>query len=260
MRKLAWILGFGFALSASACGKKAAPPAGAGTAAATAATGTAAPETAAPTAKPAPKIDPNDPHETFQLVLEKGKTALKGAQRERFEVLSQAEELKFDEPHKAQADAFAALRKKVEEFSIGEDAATLATSAKRVCALIEEVRTGALKLTDDGNAELKVLGDQQKELEAKQKDGGKVSQATWDKLDQAKQAVSVPVLAARHLWLALKTILVESLTVVDLGSHQVQLDFKECLTTVAKNPIPFDIAQTQLEKVIEKATYYTNLE
>ncbi len=255
MRDLMIIVGVGLVLGVGACGKSNPPVMG----------GATVPVATAPSAA-AGGVDAGgtaakeDPSEAFKVVLEKGRAALKGAQRERFEILSQAEELKFDEAHKAQADAFKALKKTVEGFALGESPAELATAAKRVCALIEDVRVGAQKLVDDGNVEIKVLDDQQKELEAKQKDGGKVSQATWDKLDNAKQTVSVPVLAARHIFLALKTILNESLTLVEMGPRQVHLDFKECLGAIAKNPISFELTQGQLKKVLERANYFTSLE
>ena len=265
MRDLMIIVGVGFVFGAGACGKASPPVTGGATVPAATATSQVAGGADAGTgtgtvAGAGGAATKEDPSEAFRVVLEKGRGAFKGAQRERFEILSQAEELKFDEAHKAQADAFKALKKTLEEFSIGESPAELATAPKRVCALIEDVRVGAQKLVDDGNVEIKSLDDQQKELEAKQKEGGKVSQATWDKLDNAKQVVSVPVLAARHIFLALRTILNESLTLVELGPRQTHVEFKECLGAIAKDPISFELTQGQLTKVLERVNYFTSLE
>jgi hypothetical protein len=266
MRDLIIVVGLGLVVGAvGACGKSSPPATGGATvpaasAPSAAASGVDAVDAGGAGASAGGAAAKEDPNEAFRVVLDKGKVALKGAQRERFEILTQAEDLKFDEAHKAQADAFKALKKKLEDFAIGENAAELATAAKRVCALIEDVRVGAQKLVDDGNVEIKSIDDQQKELEAKQKDGGKVSQATWDKLDDAKQTVSVPVLAARHIFLALKTILNESLTLVEMGPRQTHLEFKECLGAIAKNPISFELTQGQLQKVLERVNYFSALE
>ena len=89
--------------------------------------------------------------------------------------------------------------------------------------------------------------------------GPPVYQKEWDKLEGERARWSQPVKGGKYLLMIVKSILDEALVLAEYGPRRAQIALRDCLTVVAKEPLPFDLAQTQLEKVIARSKWYRDL-
>lgn len=203
---------------------------------------------------PEPTLDPNEPREKFELVWGRGDKTLRSIHQERFNIFQQMRDLKLEE--QAERDEIEALIEKMSEWTVGRQPEELETAAARLCTLIDEVRPRTMTLMDNATAELTKIQTVTDELDAKVKEGGTVLQRQWDKLDKERARWSAPLQAGRFVLLALKSMLDEAYVLADFGPRRAQLALRDCLGKVAATPLPLDIAQAQLEKVIARAKWY----
>ncbi len=125
--------------------------------------------------------------------------------------------------------------------------------------MIEEVRLPAEEIIDAGMAELGKIEAQLEALDAKQEAGETVLQRQFDKLEKQKKRWSRPVEGAKFVFLAVKSMLQEAYILADYGPRRAQITLRDCLSEIAKKPLPYDLAQDQLEKVISRAKWYRDL-
>ena len=206
--------------------------------------------------KPEPTLKPEEPRETFVLLLEKGRSELKGIYGERYNILGQMRDLKFDEKSEADKVKVRKLADKIEGFAIGEKAQELETAADRFCAIIEELRAEAEPMEALGTEALKVIDAELKVLEEKQEGGGKVATSQYEKLEAQRKAASGPVLGAQYVWLAMKTLLQEAMVLAELGPRRAQLKLRDCLGADSFKPIPYELTDKERVKVAKRAKWY----
>lgn len=203
---------------------------------------------------PEPTLDPEDPREQFRLIWTRGDKHLRSIHQERFDILRQMQTLKLDDKdEKAELDD---LIERMQAWTVGDDKDTMETAAERLCALIAEIRPRAEALMDKATAELERIGAETTALEEKQAEGGTVYQRQWEKLDTERRRWSGPLQAGRFVFLAVKSMLEEAYVLADLGPRRAQLTLRDCLGPMAERPLPLDLAQSQLEKVIARSKWY----
>lgn len=203
---------------------------------------------------PEPTLDPEDPREQFRLIWTRGEKSLRSIHQERFDILRQMQTLKLDD--KDERSELEALAELMQKWTVGDDADTMETAAERLCALIDEVRPRAEALMDKANAELERIGAETTALEEKQAEGGTVYQRQWEKLDDERRRWSGPLQAGRFVFLAIKSMLEEAFVLADFGPRRAQLALRDCLGPMLERPLPLDLAQSQLEKVVARSKWY----
>ena len=206
--------------------------------------------------QPEPKLDPNDPREKFELVWKEGKAALKGIYEERFNVLTQMKSVTFDDKLEEQKKRLRPLVDKIEGFGIGEKTEELETAANRFCALTDELRSGAEALAAEGEAKLKEVDAAIAELEAKQKEGKPVTTRQYEKLEEERKLWSSPVLGARYIYMAMRTLYEEAYVLADLGARRAQITLRDCLGKADAKPVPYELAEQARVKALKRSKYY----
>lgn len=206
--------------------------------------------------QPEPKLDPNDPREKHELVWKESKSALKGIYEERSNVITQARGVKFDEKLADQEKRYKPLVDEIEGFGIGEKPEDLDTAAARLCKLDQDLRAGADQLAADGEAKLKEIDQAIAELEAKQKEGKPVTTRQYEKLEDERKVWSAPVLGAKYIYMALRTIYDEALVLADKGARRSQIALRDCLGKPDAKPVPYELAEDARLKVVKRAKYY----
>lgn len=201
-----------------------------------------------------PTLDPEDPREKFLLVWGKGEKVLRSVQHERFDIFQQMRDLKLEE--KSDKEEINALIEQMSEWTVGREDAELESAADRLCKLITDVRPRAIAMMDGATAELTKVQAETDALDAKVKEGGTVFQKQWDKLDKERARWSGPLQAGRFVFLAIKSMLDEAYVLADYGPRRAQHALTACLGKVAATPLPLELAQTQLEKVLARAKWY----
>jgi len=203
---------------------------------------------------PEPTLDPEGPREKFELVWEHGRKHLRSIHHERYDIIRRLTELKFDD--RATKQQIDALAERLREYTVGRTPAQLETAATRLCELIEEVRGPLAEMITTGEAALKDIDAEIAALEAQEEEGKAVTQRQWDRVQQTRARTSQPVAAARFALLAVKSMLDEAYVLADFGPRRAQLELRECLGALADPPLPFDQAQQQLERVVERTRRY----
>lgn len=206
--------------------------------------------------QPEPTLDPNDPREKHELVVKEGKAALKGIYEERFNVITQAQSVKFDPKLEEQQKKLRPLIDKVEGFGIGDKPEELETAAARFCTLTEELRSGADALAAEGEAKLKEIDQAIAELEAKQKEGKPVTTRQYEKLEEERKVWSAPVLGARYIYMAMRTLYDEAYVLADLGARRSQTTLRDCLGKADAKPVPYELAEEARVKTLKRSRYY----
>lgn len=201
-----------------------------------------------------PELDPESPRETLQLVWGRGEKLLRSIQHERFDIFQQMRNLKLEED--ADKKEVTALVDQMSEWTVGREDAEMESAADRLCKLIEEVRPRAQAMMDKSTEELTKIQAVTDELDKKVAEGGTVYQKQWDKLDKERARWSAPLNAGRFTFLAIKSMLDEAHVLADLGPRRAQKALTACLTKIGETPLPLDLAQQQLDKVLERAKYY----
>ena len=206
---------------------------------------------------PEPKLNPEEPREKGALVWRMGKAKLESIYGERAEMIAMLKRLKLEDR---------ALKKFVKgwippltEFGIGRDLADMERAPQELCALIEKVREPIDAYVTTGQERLKELSVVEKKLEERQAAGEEIYQKEWDKLDEQRKEASRPVTASKRILLVVKSMLEEAYVLADLGPRRIQISLRDCLTKVAEKPLPMDMAQDQLTKVIKRAKWYRDL-
>jgi len=206
--------------------------------------------------QPEPTLDPNDPREKHELVWKEGKSTLKSIYGERDNVLTQMKDVPFDPKLEEQKTKLKALVAKIESYAVGEKAEDLDTAAARFCTVVDELRTGADALGAEGEAKLKEIDTALAELEAKQKEGGKVATRQYEKLEDERKLWSSPVLGARYVYMAMRTLYEEAYVLADFGARRSQIALRDCLGKPDAKPVPYEHAEAARLKVIKRAKYY----
>lgn len=207
--------------------------------------------------QPEPKLDPNDPREKHELVWKEGKATLKSIYGERENVITQTKDVPFDDKLEEQKKKLKALIDKVEGFSIGMTPADLETGASRFCALVDELRTGADALGAEGEAKLKEIDAVLADLEAKQKEGAKITTRQFEKQEAERKMWSSPVLGARYIYMAMRTLYDEAFVLADLGARRSQIVLRDCLGKADIKPLAqYPLADEARLKVVKRAKYY----
>lgn len=206
--------------------------------------------------QPEPTLKPEEARETFALLLEKGRSELKGIYTERYNILGQMRDLKFDEKSEADKVKVRKLADKIEGFAIGDKKEELETAAERFCTLIEELRAEAEPMETQGTEALKLVDAELKALEEKQEGGGKVATSRYEKLEAQRKALSGPVLGAQYVWLSMKTLFMEAMVLAELGPRRAQLKLRDCLGAESFKPIPYELADKERVKVAKRAKWY----
>lgn len=207
--------------------------------------------------QPEPELNPEEPREQFALVWELGKTDLKSIHQERYDILQRMKDIKFEDP--AYEKRVGDLIEKLSKYSVGREKERLETAAERLCEAVSEGRRLSDELIAEGEAEIRKVDEEIKANEEKEKEGKKVSQRTWDKLEKARTDWSQPVQAGKFAQLAIKSMLDEGYVLADKGPRRAQLKLLECLSEIGKQPLALELAQSQLEKVIARAKWYRDL-
>ncbi len=206
--------------------------------------------------QPEPTLDPNDPREKHELVLNDGKSTLKGIYEERYNVITQMKAIKFDAEVAEQQKRFRPLLDAIEGFGIGMKPEEVDTAAERFCKLVDELRAGADALGAEGEAKLKEIDQQIAELEARQKEGKPVTTRQYEKLEEARKVQSAPVLGARYVYMAMRTLFDEAYVLADLGARRSQITLRDCLGKPDAAPVPYELAEEARQKVIKRSKYY----
>jgi hypothetical protein len=206
--------------------------------------------------QPEPELDANDPREKHELVWKEGKSALKGIYEERFNVLTQMKGVGFDAKVEEQKKRFLRLVDKIEGYGIGQKPDELETAASRFCALVSELRSEADALGAEGEAKLKEVDQAIAELEAKQKEGKPVTTRQYEKLEAERKLWSAPVLGARYVYMAMRTLFEEAYVLADLGARRSQLTLRDCLAKPDAKPVPYELAEEARVKLLKRSKYY----
>ncbi len=207
--------------------------------------------------QPEPELDPNDPREKFELVWKVGQSRIDSIYSERAEMLGLLSRIKLDDPkEKATVEP---LVKKLTEFGIGREPASMEKAAAELCKVIEEVRGPAEALIGAGETELKRINDETAALDAKAESGGTVYQRQWDKIDKERTRWSAPVKAGKQMLLVIKSILEEGYVLADLGPRRAQIALRDCLGPMVDKPFTLDLTQDQLVKTVGRAKWYRDL-
>ncbi|MGM0578775.1 MAG: hypothetical protein ACQEXJ_23840 [Myxococcota bacterium] len=207
--------------------------------------------------QPEPDVNPDDPREKFELVWRMGKGQLRSIYNERAEMIAMLKRMDLEEPEEQKlVDPWV---EPLTQFGIGREPESMEEAPEELCQLIAEVRAPAEKLIAEGNEELKKLKDETEELEAKADAGGTVYQDQWDEIDEEVTRWSAPVKAGKQMLLVVRSLLEEAYVLADLGPRRVQRALGECLEPIAKEPLELNLAQEQLEKVVERTKWYRDL-
>jgi len=201
-----------------------------------------------------PVLDPEEPREKFLLVWGRGEKLLRSIQHERFDIFQQMRDLKLEE--KADKEEINALVERMSEWTVGREDAELESAADRLCKLIEEVRPRAVAMMEAATAELTKVQAVTDELDKLVEEGGTVLQRQWDKLDKERTRWSGPLQAGRFVFLAIKSMLDEAYVLADFGPRRAQHALTACLGKLVDPPLPLELAQSQLEKVLARAKWY----
>ncbi len=207
--------------------------------------------------QPEPVLDPTEPREQFDLVWRMGKDRLGSIYAERAEMIEMLKRIKLEE--KAEAAVVEPWIRKLTEFGIGREPASMEKAPAEICKLINEVREPAEKLINDGMAEIAKVDEQTVALDSKVDAGGTVYQKEWDAVDKARQRWSAPVKAGKQLLLVVRSVLEEAEVLADLGPRRTQLALRDCLTPIAAKPLSLDLAQEQLDKTLARTKWYRDL-
>lgn len=201
-----------------------------------------------------PTLDPESPREQLKLVWGKGEKLLRSIQHERFDIFQQMRNLKLEEKEdKSEINELVDL---MSEWTVGREDAEIETAADRLCKLIEAVRPRGEAMMTKATEELTKVQAVTDELDKKVEEGGTVYQRQWDKLDKERARWSAPLQAGRFVFLAIKSMLDEAHVLADLGARRSQKALTACLSAYKDKPLPLELAQRQLEKVLERAKYY----
>lgn len=210
----------------------------------------------APEAKPEPKLQPvteKEKAETWDGFLNEGVKFVKSMSNERIDILTQMRDIKFEKETEAYKQQVSDLADKLQDFELGATAEKLETAPERLCALIEEMRPKADELMSAGKADLEKVAADLKVLDDKQAAGGTVTQKQFDKLTDLQKRLSGPALAGRYVLLTLKSVLDEAMVIVDYGVHRARRKLVECLSKINEKPLDLELAQKNLEHVLERA-------
>ncbi|MCC6525923.1 MAG: hypothetical protein IT373_24965 [Polyangiaceae bacterium] len=255
------ILSLSLLVGAAACGKKPQPtpstvPAPS-TAPAPEADAGATPE--ADAAEPADVLPPlsepteKEAKETWDVFLAEGRKFVRSMSNERIDILTQLREIKFEEETEKYKAQVATIADKLQEFDLGDSPETLETAVDRMCALIEEVRGPAQDLLGASQAELEKVTADLKVLDEKQAAGGTVLQREFDKLEKLQKRLSGPPLAGRYVLLTVRSLLDEAMVIVDYGVQRARRKLYACLTKINEKPLELELAQQNLERVMNRA-------
>jgi len=207
--------------------------------------------------QPEPKLDPNTPREKHELVWKDGKAALKSIYGERENVITQTKDVPFDPKLDEQKKQLKSLIDKIEGFSIGMTPADLDTGASRFCTLVDELRVGADALGAEGEAKLKEIDALLADLEAKQKEGAKITTRQFEKQEAERKLWSSPVLGARYIYMAMRTLYDEAFVLADLGARRSQITLRDCLGKADIKPLAqYPLADEARMKVMKRSKYY----
>lgn len=206
--------------------------------------------------QPEPTLNPEEPRETFALLLEKGRPELRGIYDERLNILTQMRDLKFDAKAEDAKVKTRKLADKIEGFALGDKREELETAAQRFCKLIEELRAEAGPMESEGTELLKGIDAELKALEEKQAGGGKVATSQYEKLETQRKLVSGPVLGAKYVWLAMKTLFQEAMVLAEYGPRRAQLELKACFGADDYPAIPYELSDKERLKMVKRTKYY----
>lgn len=206
--------------------------------------------------QPEPTLNPEDARETFALLMEKGRSTLRGIYTERFNILTQMREIKFDAKADEDKKKVMRLANQIEDYALGDKRDELETAAERFCKLIEDLRAAAEPLEAEGAERLTVIDAELKALEDKQAGGGKVATSQYEKLEAQRKIASAPMLGARYVWLAMKTLFQEAYVLADLGPRRAQLQLRDCLGRDGFKPIPYELSDKERLGVVKRAKWY----
>lgn len=206
--------------------------------------------------QPEPTLNPEEPRETFALLLEKGRPELRGIYDERLNILTQMRDLKFDQDSEEARLKVKKLADTIEGYAVGDKKEELETAAERFCKLIEDLRAEAGPMEAQGLEALKVIDAELKALEEKQAGGGKVATSAYEKLEKQRKIVSAPTLGAKYVWLAMKTLFQEAYVLADYGPRRAQKTLRDCLGKEGYEPIPYELAEKERVKVAKRAKWY----
>ena len=206
---------------------------------------------------PEPELNPEEPREKGKLVWRMGKAKLESIYGERAEMIAMLKRLKLDD--KALKKFVKSWIEPLTEFGIGRDLQDMERAPEELCALITKVRGPIDTYVTEGQEKLKALKEVEQALVAKQEAGEEVFQKEWDKLDEKRKDASRPVTASKRILLVVKSMLEEAYVLADLGPRRIQISLRDCLSKVAEKPLPMDMAQEQLVKVIKRAKWYRDL-
>lgn len=206
--------------------------------------------------QPEPTLNPEEPRETFALMLEKGRPELRGIYDERLNILTQMRDLKFDADSEEARLKVKKLADTIEGYAVGDKKEELETAAERFCKLIEDLRAEAGPMEAQGLEALKVIDAELKALEEKQAGGGKVATSAYEKLEKQRKIVSAPTLGAKYVWLAMKTLFQEAYVLADYGPRRAQKTLRDCLGKEGFEPIPYELAEKERVKVAKRAKWY----
>lgn len=209
--------------------------------------------------QPEPTLNPDEPREKFQLVWVKGADAMRNAVDERLNLFLQMKNQTLKE--KADKERYAGLLKLIEDFGIPREAAELEGAAASVCQVVVKLRDGAKELAAAPNEALKTLDAEIKELEKEQAAGKTVTQGRWDRIEEQRKEISLPILASGFVVLAAGKILDEALILAEWGPRRSQLALRDCLGKIAaEGGLPDPLAQASLEKALSRSKWYRELE
>lgn len=206
--------------------------------------------------QPEPKLDPNDPREKWELVWKNGKSALKSLYTERENLITQMRALAFDEKMEDQKKRYRALVDAFEGYAIGEKPEELETAGPRFCKVIDDLMAGTEALKAEGDAKLKEVDTALAELEAKQKDGGKVATRQYEKLEADRKLWSAQVLGVGYIHLGMRTLFDEALIFVENGARRGQVALRDCLGKADAKVMPNELAEAVRQQVIKRSRYY----
>lgn len=206
--------------------------------------------------QPEPTLNPEEPRETFALLIQKARSELRGIYDERMNILTQMRDVKFDAKAEEGRLKVKKLADKIESFAIGDKPEELETAATRLCTLIEELRAEATPIEAEGTEQLKTIDAELKVLEEKQAGGGKVATSQYEKLETQRKIVSGPVLGAKYVWLAMKTLFQEGHVLADYGPRRAQITLRDCFGKEGYEPIPYELSDKERVKVAKRAKWY----
>lgn len=206
--------------------------------------------------QPEPELDPESEREKQELIWKEGKSTLSGIYEERANVVTQMKAIQFEAEVKEQQERFKPLMELIERFGLGTKPEDLESAAERFCALTGKLRAEADALGAEGEAQLKEIDQAIADLEAKQEAGKPVTTRQYEKLEKARKTWSAPVLAARYVYMAMRTIFDEAYVLVDLGARRSQLAVRDCLGKPDAKPNPYELAEEVRQKVLKRSRYY----